>query len=72
MEFTAVMATILTRNRVVPALANGHGRVTEAGDDRDEEDKAKVELERLIGESQASLAVNFTTPDEVCLRLVER
>ncbi|KAF2028267.1 cytochrome P450 [Setomelanomma holmii] len=60
-EFTAVLATILTNYKIVPAAK-----------DHVSPDEAKAGIEKLIRGSTASMAVNFTDPDDLWVRLVPR
>ncbi|KAH7081478.1 cytochrome P450 [Paraphoma chrysanthemicola] len=60
-EFTAVLATILTKYKVVPA----------AKDDLDE-DTAREKIAKLIRGSNAHMVVQFAEPEELWMRLVER
>lgn len=60
-EFTAVLAALLTRYRVVPALK----------DDGDE-DVARERILELVAGSVASMVVAIKDPEELWLRLVER
>jgi hypothetical protein len=60
-EFTAVLATILTRYRILPAAA---------------EDVSEVEVRegllRVVAGSNASMAVNIPEPEKLWLKLVKR
>jgi cytochrome P450 len=60
-EFTAVLATLLTRHKVVPALkGEGNG------------DAARERILELVAGSTASMVVAIKEPEELWVKLVER
>jgi hypothetical protein len=60
-EFTAVLATILTNHKVVPA---SKGDVSQ--------EVARNEIIKMVAESSAKMVVNLREPEELCVGLVER
>lgn len=56
-----MLATILTRYKIVPAAKEAV-----------KEDVAKERIEKLIRGSTANMAVNFAEPEELWLGLVKR
>lgn len=60
-EFTAVLATILTKYRIVPAAKNDIN-----------EDAAREKIVSLIRDSNAHMVVQFAEPEELWIKLVER
>lgn len=60
-EFTAVLATILTKHQVVPASTRDVS-----------EEVARKEIIKMIAESSAKMVVNLREPEELCVGLVER
>lgn len=60
-EFTAVLATTLTKYRILPAAI---------GDESEEE--AREGLVKVVAGSTASMAVNIAEPEELWLKLVKR